>query len=123
MMAFLVYLQTTPTPQVGAESWEIAKGVMLSLSTLGVGYLVRAVRTMEFSVRALQITVTGEDGKNGLKSQAGLHDARIDDLEIWRTKLDTASAMERELYEGEERRQRSRRIRDKLLNNEPLTGE
>ncbi len=111
------------TPQVGAEPWEIAKGVMLSLSTLGVGYLVKTVRAMEFSVTSLQNIVTGVDGKNGLKGDAKLHDARLDELEIWRTKLDTASVIERELYEGEERRQRSRRIRDKLLNNEPLTGE
>lgn len=111
------------TPQFGAEAWDMAKSVMITLSTLGVGYLVKTVRAMEFSVRSLQTTVTGEDGRNGLRGDTKLHNSRLAKLEEWRTKLDTAAAVERELYEGEERRQTSRRVRDKLLNNELMAGD
>lgn len=108
-----------------APIWELAKGVMLSLVTMGVGYLIKTIRLVEFDLRDLRLTVTGTDGKNGIQENTRLHNVRLDVLEAWRIKLDTAAAIERELYEGEERRLNSRRLRDRIMEQEQnkLKGE
>ncbi len=121
MMAFLVYLQTGATPQLGAETWELAKGVMLTLVTLGVAYLVRGVRSLEFEVRDIRADVKiAQGGELALKKATHEQDLRLDRLEDWKTKLDTVSEIERELWEGTERREKARRLRDKVLLDRPL---
>ncbi len=121
MMAFLVYLQTGATPQLGAETWELAKGVMLTLVTLGVAYLVRGVRSLEFEVRDIRADVKiAQGGELALKKATHEQDLRLARLEDWRTKLDTVSEIERELWEGTERREKARWLRDKVLLDRPL---
>lgn len=100
---------------MSAELWELLKGTMLALVTMGTGYLIRTVRILEFEMQEVKHTLTGSSGADGLRGESRIHDHRLDELEIWRTKLDTATAIERELYEGEERRLTSRRLRDQLL--------
>ena len=123
MTTLLLYLQSTPGP-VNAEAWEIAKGVMLTLVTLGVAYLIRGIRTLEFEVRDIKADVkTAQSGELALKKGAHEHDSRLDVLEIWKAKLDTVSEIERELWEGDERRMRLRRLRDRMMTDTPLSPE
>lgn len=124
MGAFLVYLQAAPAVHGLAPMWELAKGVMLALVTMGVGYLIKTVRLLEFDMQDVRLTLNGKGGKNGLRGESSLHNDRLDELEAWRIRLDTASAIERELYQGEERRHTARRLRDRMLEDETkLKGE
>lgn len=122
MTALLVYLQATPVTQIGVESWEIAKGIMLSLSTLGVGYLVRSVHKMEFAVMELQREVFDKDGNNGLKREAARQKDEIAAIKDRNLAIDTLAKKERDQYQGEERRRHLRRERDQVFPN-PLDGE
>lgn len=107
---------------VPTELWELAKGVMLSLVTLGTGYLVRSVRKMEFHVRELQIDVRGIDGTNGLKGTQKEHNQRLEKIEERNERIDAVTEYEKQHYTGPERRQAHRRLRDKEFPN-PLDVE
>lgn len=85
---------------------------MLTLSTLGVGYLVRTVRSLEVSLRLLQVDVKGEDGHNGIKSETKKHSHRIEAIEKRNARIDALAEKERQQYGGPERRQTARRERD-----------
>lgn len=113
MLSFLAYLQQSPTETVSGELWEIMKGVFLTLSTLGVGYLVKATRQMELNVRLLQVAVYGEDGKNGLKGDSRETKKRLSAIEERNERIDAVTEYERSQYDGPERRRNLRRLRDK----------
>lgn len=108
-------MQQTPVPV--PEVWEVAKGVMLSLSTLGVGYLVRTIRSVELRMREIEIVVSGVDGKNGLRSAARDHHRRLERIEERNDRIDAVAEYEKHNYQGPERRQTSRRLRDQEFPN------
>lgn len=98
--------------QPSSELWEIIKGVMLSLSTLGVGYLVRGVRALEVAVRDLQVDTRGVDGSNGIIGTQKAHTAEIRAIQSRNHRMDILAAQceqERLSYTGTERRHHLRR--------------
>lgn len=96
--------------------WEVVKGVMLTLTTAGVGWTAKTVFTLRDDVRDLKKTV-GENG-NGLVALAANNARRLDDIDDRHLRVDTATAIERELAEEKY----GRRYRDKIT-DEHRTGE
>ncbi|HXG71395.1 MAG TPA: hypothetical protein VNJ04_12390 [Gemmatimonadaceae bacterium] len=96
-----------------SSSWEVAKGVMLTLTTMGVTWIARTVFLMRDEVVLLRKCV-GMDGKNGLISEGKAHDTRIDDLEHWKTEVHAVEAADRMRYVGENKRHTRRRALDQL---------
>lgn len=107
--AVLVLLQTQLAP-----AWELTKGVMLTLSTAGVLWTARTVFFLRDDVRDLKKDVGGADGTNGVKSEVRALIRRIDSVEKRNDRQDLAEEIERENYQGEDRRQAARRLKDKL---------
>lgn len=104
---------------VGPELWEVAKGVMIALTTLGVGYLIRTDRNREIRTVELEREVFDRDGDNGLKRKMGRVKTRLDSLEAWRIQQDTIDAIEEE--QRQEVGRGRERLRDKL--HPPVTEE
>jgi hypothetical protein len=95
-----------PTPEL-SQGWEIAKGVMLSLTTIGVAGLFKIMFTMRDDVRDLKKAV-GTDGKNGLLAKEILLAQRLDIIDDRHLQEDTVTEIELELSEGKRRRFRDR---------------
>lgn len=111
VMLSLLLMQAT-------QGWSGPQMVIAFISSLSVAAtiaLAKLVIWMRDEIREIKRDVSGKDGKNGLKSDSAQYNARLDELEEWRIKLDLAAKLEREMYEGPERRQEARRLRDKLL--------
>lgn len=89
-----------------ASTWELAKGVMLSLTTIGVGWTARTVFTLRDDVRDLKKSV-GLNG-NGLIAQANRNTARLDAINERHVAVDAIAAE----YGGPERRHPPNRRRD-----------
>jgi hypothetical protein len=107
-------------PSVSASSWEVVKGVLLTLCTAGIIAALRLLWLMRDAIQKLTHVVFGAAGNNGLFTLSTLHDLRLDALEEWRTKLNAISEIERELWEGPDRRRYIRRLRDRLMKDEPI---
>jgi hypothetical protein len=107
-------------PAPGLAFWEITKGVLLTLCTVGILAALRLLWKMRDAIQKLTHVVFGTEGKNGLFASAALYDLRLDSLEGWRTRLDAVSEIEHELWEGAERRHRIRRLRDRVMTDVPL---
>lgn len=88
--------------------WELVKGVMLTVTTAGVGWTAKTVFTLRDDVRDLKKAV-GTDGKNGLISQANSNTARLDLIDERHLQEDTVTEIELELGGG-----KFRRLRDQL---------
>ncbi len=96
-----------------AGAWELAKGIMLTLTTAGVLFTVKTIFGLRDALRELTVIVCGSDGQNGLRSSVRHHTERLDTIENRNRELDAISKRERELYTGPEKRhQASRRDRD-----------
>ncbi len=61
----------------------------------------------------------GPDGENGLRSDVRLVVARVSSIENRNLEIDAIAAREREQYNGPEKRQTRRRMRDNLLPDLP----
>ncbi|MBA3762237.1 MAG: hypothetical protein M3R13_12165 [Armatimonadota bacterium] len=120
MGAFLVFLQGAAAPHSSTfgPAWEIVKTIIITLGTAAAIGSFRMMQSVRDDVRDTKREVFGQNGKDGLRGNTRLHDARLDELEEWRTKLDTATAIELELWQGKDRRQKARRLRDRLLQGE-----
>lgn len=110
----VAFLQQGPVE----SNWEAIKGALLSATVLLLVAACRLLWKQTVAIQQLLHIVIGTDGKNGLKAASRLHNARLDDLEKWQLQMDTAAAIERELYEGPDRRKEARRIRDKIIAEE-----
>ena len=104
-------LQVDPTH----STWELAKGVMLTLTTMGVAWIARTVFLMRDGVIWLKDKVGGPDGKNGLVGDSKACNARIGKLEMWQARILDAEERASAAYQGEERRLAMRRELDKAL--------
>lgn len=96
---------------VPAEGWEMAKGVMMALTTLGVGWTAKTVFFLRDDVRDLKRTV-GTDGSNGLKTAVASLSDRLGRIEDRNSRIDAVAEAERRQYPGPERRRELRRLRD-----------
>lgn len=101
--------------QTTFEGWEIAKGVMLTLTTAGVVWTARTVFGLRDDLRDLKITVIGSDGTNGIASKVKRNTARLDAIEARNLAIDAVVELERKQYEGPNQRRTVRRLRDHLL--------
>lgn len=99
------------SPEI-AQTWEVAKSVMLTLTTLGVAWIARTVFVTRDDVRDLKYDVRGVDGTNGIKSIVKHLDERVGVLEDHKIMLDAVEEAERQQYQGDERRHGARRLRD-----------
>lgn len=109
----LAILQAAPPDP--APTWQL---YMSGVATLGAAAALWTARTVFFvrdEVRDLKRDVSGPNGENGIKSDVKKLTERVDDLEDWQLALEAVARAEREQYHGEERRQRSRRLRDMVL--------
>lgn len=103
---------------VSAEGWETAKGVMLTLSTAATMWIARTLFTLRDAVRDLK-TAVGTDGGNGVISKVKQHALRLDAIEDRNLAIDAIAEKEAREYQGPERRQSARRLRDQLLPQMP----
>lgn len=93
--------------------WEIVKGVGIFVCTAMLAWVVKTLRAVSEGQTKLTYIVVGIDGKNGLRSTSQSHGDRLDVIEERNLVLDEVAKRERELYEGEDRRQGpQRRLRD-----------
>lgn len=104
---------------VSAESWETAKGVMMTISTAATMWIVRTLFHLRDAVRDLKSTVIGADGRNGLNSKIRKAEARLDEIEDRNREIDAVARAEQAQYEGPERRKHPRRMRDSLIPDMP----
>ncbi|HXG72577.1 MAG TPA: hypothetical protein VNJ04_18390 [Gemmatimonadaceae bacterium] len=100
-----------------SQSWEIAKGVMLALTTMGVTWIARTVFLMRDEVILLRKCV-GLNGNTGLEGQGKAHNSRLGKLETWKTEVHAVEAADRMRYEGENKRHTRRRALDQLHEGE-----
>lgn len=122
MTEILTALQAA-APSVTAEGWETAKGVMLTLSTAATMWIARTLFTLRDAVRDLKKTVIGADGQNGLNSKIKNVEERVDSIENRNREIDAVARAEKEQYDGPERRQNPRRLRDTLIPEMPSVDE
>ncbi len=108
---WVVVAQTTPAVSM---SWDAFTGILLSLTTLGVLWTARTVFSLRDDVRDLKGEV-GLDGKNGLKKKYTDIFDRLNNIESRNNKIDAIAAAERQQYDGVERREEARRLRDTLM--------
>jgi hypothetical protein len=94
------------------QSWEVAKGVMATLSTAGILWACKTLFKVRDDVRDLKYDVSGKDGDNGIKSLVKNLDKRVEVLEDHKIMLDAVEDAERAQYQGDERRHGARRLRD-----------
>lgn len=106
---FLLMLQTIAG---SSESWEVAKSVMLALITIASLWTARTVFTLRDAVRDLSTTVVGVDGLNAKMKMVEMRLGKIEERNL---KIDAIAQLEREQYDGPERREAIRRMRDHLL--------
>lgn len=111
LLATIAALQATLD---GNPTWEIAKGVMLSLSTASILASAALLWRLRDGVRDLKREVCGEDGKNGLKSEMRNVLRRLTAIEARNIAVDAVAEAERELHDGPDRRHHARRLRDKI---------
>lgn len=64
--------------------WEVAKGTMVALATMGVAYLIRSDRHREILLLRLVREVFDEGGTNGLKWRQDATERRLAELELWK---------------------------------------
>lgn len=96
------------------EGWRLVQGVMMTLTTLGVGWTAKTVFHLRDDVRELKSCV-GTDGKNGLQTAVAEINSRVRHIEERHAAIDAVAEAERNGYEGPERRYQVRRQRDSLL--------
>jgi hypothetical protein len=102
---------TTPTLDF-APIWEVAKGVMLTGITAGVGWIATTLRTIAREQIDQKHILVGVDGKNGLKSDVRLLVRRVDAIEDRNIAIDAVNEAERQQHPSGERRIGARRLRD-----------
>jgi hypothetical protein len=108
----LAWLQgASPVPEF-SPFWEMAKGVMLTFSTAGIGWLISTVRRVEKRQVTLEHLVIGVDGKNGMRSKVTTLGEDVAAIKLRNERIDTITEYEKKQYPGEDRRQGPRRIRD-----------
>ena len=100
-----------------AQGWEVAKGVMLTLTTAGVMWSARTLLSVRDRVRDLSSVVMGRDGSNGLKSASKDHEERIQIIEERHSNLDAIAEFEKAQHPGPDRRHENRRLRDQAFPN------
>lgn len=104
-LALQAALEQSPT-------WELAKGLLLFVSTSGISYGVVLLRRIVQGQQRHENILIGVDGKNGLRSKVDLLITRVDALEDRAIALDAVAEAERHLHPGPDRRVGSRRMRD-----------
>ncbi|HXG69474.1 MAG TPA: hypothetical protein VNJ04_02555 [Gemmatimonadaceae bacterium] len=98
---------------LSATSWEVAKGVMLTLTTSGVSWIAWTLFIVSRDVHDLKKCV-GINGNTGLEGQGKAHAGRLGKLETWKTEVHAVEAADRMRYEGENKRHTRRRALDQL---------
>lgn len=104
-------MNVTPPIDI-APLWDIAKGVMLTLTTAGVGWTARTVFVIRDDMRDLKTDVHGRDGTNGIKSMVKQLITRVDAIEDRNLVIDAVAEAEKEEYTGDERRHGLRSVRE-----------
>jgi hypothetical protein len=102
LFVYAALLQATPAQ----SAWELAKGVMLTLTTAGVMGMLHLTLRMRDDVRDLKRDV----GELALDSRD--HGERLQILESWKTAEDAVTAIEKEMLRNSDRY--PERLRDKL---------
>jgi len=108
LFAYAALLQATPAQ----SAWELAKGVMLTLTTAGVMGMLHLMLRMRDDVRDLKREVGTGIGGDGLKAASNDHEERIQDLEGWKIAENAITEIEKERLRGSGRF--PERLRDNL---------
>ena len=104
-------------------SWEAIKSVLLVLIAGGVGWMCRQILLMRDGFHDLANEVWGRDKKNGMRSRLADLIERVKQIDKRHERLDAITDYERQQYDGPDRRQDQRRLRDKVRDidvEEPL---
>jgi hypothetical protein len=126
-MMFMIMLRlqqlAAPTQTLElAPLWEVAKGLMLFLSTALLSWIARTVAQVRTSQRDQLHILKGVDGDGGFKkdiagleSTVRLHGRRLDRIEGRFIALDAVEDADQQDHPGDERRTKVRRTRDQVL--------
>lgn len=101
-------------PHAVAPIWEVAKGVMMTLVTGGVWWIARTVFALRDDMRDIKHEVC--DPKTGLKALVARNDARIGLIEDRNLVIDAVAKLEKEEYDGDERRHGLRSVQAMIRN-------
>ena len=113
-------LSILESPPAVLAGWEVAKGVMTTLSTAGILGVLTLCFSLRDAVRDLKRDVSGHDGKNGIKSVVAELEERVGELEMRNAERE---AVERAQYEGPERRHGARRLSDQRESSSQRSAE
>lgn len=117
LASFAAWAQATVAASATSELaslWEIAKGIMLFVSTSLLAWIATTLRRVEQTLVKHEHILIGVDGKNGLRSKVAHNDERLDALEKRNIAIDAVAEAERDLHPGPDRRHDARRLRDKI---------
>jgi hypothetical protein len=104
------------TPSVSADPVSIGETIRTissALTMLASLWVARMVFLLRDDVRDLMRDI-GKDGSDGIKAIVALHGRRLDTIEGRFIAIDAVEEAERNLHEGPDKRQTSRRLMDEL---------
>lgn len=94
--------------------WDAAKAIGGTVFVTASLWTARTVFVIRDDVREMKQELFGRDGTNGMRSVVRKSAERLDLIDARHIAMDAVAEAERDLYEGDDKRHRPRRLADHL---------